>query len=542
MFPKKADRRLVLGTLLAVVTTAIMVTLPRGGLLAHTAADDAFYYLAIARRVGEARWPSFDGVHTTTGFHPLWLFILVPLAKAISSPWTFVRVAVAVSSGLMIAASLSFGRLFGRVWGMSAGIVGAVLLVASPGTSRLGWMAMEAPLALLVLALFLTEVFRCRPRAAWLGALAGLAVLARLDMAIVVAVALVWMVLVRRKIPVRSAIGAGALALTLVVPYLAWNVALTGHVVTISSATKAYVARDAAVRAHGGRLNAHFGADVVAELGRAGRDVVRLSPAAVLAGPIALAGADHPSVVDFAHHRGGIVFLAAIALLLGGILGRRSERVGAPAPTSSDLRPDLLIVLALSSAIHAGAACVLLTGQSGPWYWGLEVVTIAATVSYASARWRAARAVASVACGATVVSMAMLAAALVTARAAGRFDSRVSFASVMLEAGKALDERRGPDEIAGSCNAGTLGFFEPGVVNLDGLVNDWSLLEARRGGDVRGYLARENVRWIVDCVPAPQMAPYARQLGLGPSDIDPIVEIAGPACVGFVWRIVEPSG
>jgi hypothetical protein len=203
------------------------------------------------------------------------------------------------------------------------------------------------------------------------------------------------------------------------------------------------------------------------------------------------------------------------------------------------LRPDLLLVLALASAVHAGMACVLLTGQSGPWYWGLEVVTIAAMVSYASARWRAARAAASVACGGTVVSMAMLAAALIMARAAGRFDSRVSFASVMLEAGKVLDERRGPDEIAGSCNAGTLGFFEPGVVNLDGLVNDWSFLDARRRGDVRGYLARENVRWIVDCVPAPQMVSYGRQLGLEHGDIEPIAEIPGPACVGFVWRIAE---
>ena len=538
MIPKNLDARLLLGTLLAGVTAAIMATLPHGGLLAHTAADDAFYYLGIARRAGETRWPSFDGIHTTTGFHPLWLFMLVPLAKAISAPWTLVRAAIALSSALMIGASLAFGRLFGRVWGASAGVVGAVLLVASPGTARLGWMTMEAPLALLVLALFLMEIFRGPVRAVLLGALAGLAILARLDMAIVVAVALVWRVLVRRAIPIRSAIGAGVIALAVVVPYLAWNVSLTGHAVTISSATKAYVASDAAMREHGGRLSAGFLADVARELGRAGRDVARLSPAAVLAGPIALAGGDHPSAVDPARHRGGIALLAAVALFLGWVLSRWTGRRLEPLAPAS---PDLLIILTLASALHAGAACVLLTGQSGPWYWGLEVVTLVAAISYASARWQSARTVASVACGTSVVSMAMLAAALISARAAGRFDNRASFASVMLEAGEALDARRGPNERAGSCNAGTLGFFEPRVVNVDGLVNDWSFLEARRRGDVRGYLAREDVRWVVDCVPAAQMTAYAAQLGLGRGDIVPAVEIPGPACVGFVWRIADPS-
>src|SRR5262245_50016865 len=60
--------------------SVVMATLPRDGLAAHTVPDDAFYYFTIARRFGESRWPTFDGVHTTTGFHPLWLFVLVPFA------------------------------------------------------------------------------------------------------------------------------------------------------------------------------------------------------------------------------------------------------------------------------------------------------------------------------------------------------------------------------------------------------------------------------------------------------------------------------
>jgi hypothetical protein len=35
------------------------------------------------------------------------------------------------------------------------------------------------------------------------------------------------------------------------------------------------------------------------------------------------------------------------------------------------------------------------------------------------------------------------------------------------------------------------------------------------------------------------MVSYGRQLGLEHGDIEPIAEIPGPACVGFVWRIAE---
>jgi hypothetical protein len=528
----------VIGTLLAVAVTAIVATLPRHGILAHTAADDAFYYFAIAKRAGDAHWPTFDGTHTTTGFHPLWMFLLVPLAKAIASPWIFIRLAIAVSSLLMISSALVFGSLFSRTWGTSAGSVGALLLVASPGSARLGWMAMEAPLALVLLALFLREAFRRRLRPARLGAFAGLAVLARLDMAIVVAVAICWLFFVVRKLSVRAAAVAGAVAIALVAPYIAWNVVLTGHVQTISAATKAFVADSAATRVYGGRLTWGFAGRAVTELLRAAGEIARLSPATMIAGPVALAGGDHPAVVDSARHGGAILLLSLCALVAGYFITRRyAEQFAGSARHDG---AALLAVLLIASALHTGAACVLLTGQSGPWYWGLEVVTLVAAASYAGARWQAALKLTSVLSGASLVSMAMLGGGLIASRVAGNFNRRTSFASVMVEAGEALDARRSPGEVAGSCNAGTLGFFEPGTVNLDGLVNDWSFLEARRRGNIRGYLAREDVRWIVDCVPAAAMNDYRQAIGLRSDEIESIATIPAPACVGFVWHVLPP--
>ncbi len=42
-------------------------------------AADAFYYLTIARNIGDHGSPSYDGVHPTNGYQPLWQWILGPL-------------------------------------------------------------------------------------------------------------------------------------------------------------------------------------------------------------------------------------------------------------------------------------------------------------------------------------------------------------------------------------------------------------------------------------------------------------------------------
>ena len=47
--------------------------------------DDAFYYLEIAARLGRGEGFTFDGIHTTNGFHPLWQLLLVPVSWMLGS-------------------------------------------------------------------------------------------------------------------------------------------------------------------------------------------------------------------------------------------------------------------------------------------------------------------------------------------------------------------------------------------------------------------------------------------------------------------------
>jgi len=49
-------------------------TLSRNGFLY----DDSFYAFKIARNIADGNGITFDGVHPTTGFQPLYVFMLVP--------------------------------------------------------------------------------------------------------------------------------------------------------------------------------------------------------------------------------------------------------------------------------------------------------------------------------------------------------------------------------------------------------------------------------------------------------------------------------
>src|SRR5574340_95737 len=41
--------------------------------------DDAYYYYKVAQNISEGRGSTFDGIHPTNGYHPLWLAICIPI-------------------------------------------------------------------------------------------------------------------------------------------------------------------------------------------------------------------------------------------------------------------------------------------------------------------------------------------------------------------------------------------------------------------------------------------------------------------------------
>src|SRR5512140_650811 len=41
--------------------------------------DDAYYYFKVAQNISEGHGSTFDGIHATNGYHPLWMLICVPI-------------------------------------------------------------------------------------------------------------------------------------------------------------------------------------------------------------------------------------------------------------------------------------------------------------------------------------------------------------------------------------------------------------------------------------------------------------------------------
>ena len=80
-------------------------------LLDHLVVDDTFLYLQIVRNIADRGMVSFDGIHYTTGFQPLWVILLVPLAVVIEDRVEFVRWVLLLSVFLNLAAGLVLVRL-----------------------------------------------------------------------------------------------------------------------------------------------------------------------------------------------------------------------------------------------------------------------------------------------------------------------------------------------------------------------------------------------------------------------------------------------
>lgn len=164
--------------------------------------DDYFYYAAIADRLVTTGRLTYDGVTQTNGFHPLWLLLLAALRAVFGrfGPGFYLALLAVFFSAMVATYELSVG--FARELGATARQAPVIAAAYSLGTARLLSCGMEAALAVPLLLLFLRETARQRPltprRAAALGMLASVAILARLDIALAVFLLIAgWLALAR---------------------------------------------------------------------------------------------------------------------------------------------------------------------------------------------------------------------------------------------------------------------------------------------------------------------------------------------------------
>ncbi len=237
--PNRADRRAAIAFGAALIAYALLIALPYLEMpvptLLNWVADDAFYYLQIARHIAQNGVSTFDGVTRTNGYHPLWMLCCTLLALVFHDKAALLRAALCLAFVCHAAAALLIARLLKRYTGeFWSKILGAAWLF-NPLALHLCLCLTEAPLYILCLTAALialrnafdsinaapsferTRVPPSNKAAVQLGLAFGVALLARTDAICLIAPALIYLAVQRCKTESRAK-RFGHAAATLLIP------------------------------------------------------------------------------------------------------------------------------------------------------------------------------------------------------------------------------------------------------------------------------------------------------------------------------------
>ena len=161
--------------------------------------DDAFYYFVPARNVAMGNGLTFDGLARTNGFHPLWMFILIPIF-ALPDLILPLRVLAALLILLNIGTAFLLFRLVRRYFSPGIAFLTALAFSLLPiihnETTKGG---VEAGLNVFLIVLLLNRLAETEirnPRAVLItSGIAALAFLARLDNLFFAGLGGVWLLL-----------------------------------------------------------------------------------------------------------------------------------------------------------------------------------------------------------------------------------------------------------------------------------------------------------------------------------------------------------
>jgi hypothetical protein len=435
--------------------------------------EDGFYYLTIAQNAAAGRGSTFDGLHATNGYQPLWLALLVPVFGLRPSADGAMAAVTLLQAALLAVAAVLLVRL-ARAAGLRAGPAGLAGCAWVALTLRTGLSGVEFALtAALVAAVALHLVRNSGPAppsaaaCAAMGLLLGLVLLSRLDMSLLaLLVAIEWTARARRP-PGAAARIAALLAPPLLLGggYALASAAFFGRPWPVSGVAKRIwslhlLAADPAYQAYGWLA----------------------AKAWHLTWP-----ARHPLAAAMPALLG---CLGACGLLWAG--GRREWAL--LTPLRNALRP--LRPLALFAVLQPLAYALAYHGHYtwAPWYFVAQPLLAALAVGAAAQALLPAgppRAPVARTAAAGAVLLAGLAAAAGWARppqAEGPLYVAARWARDHLEPGARV----------GSWNAGAIGFLSSRqVVNLDGVVNTFAYLE-REQYDLCGYWDRTGITHLVD--------------------------------------------
>lgn len=232
----------------------------RWGVLPHALTfDDAWYYFQIGRNIADGAGSTLDGLHTTNGYHPLWMLLTAAVYGIGFDDLAAVRAILVVQLALWVTALWVLGstvatavagwpQLRGRDDAEAGGRRGTVVLAglwflvgANPYVLKLFVNGMETGLAALLGAVLLAMSAHHRGdplhRPVVAAAVCGLAFLARTDAVFLIGSLLCWSAVLRRRVD-RTVLAVGAAVAVIGALYVGSNLLLVGHPLQISGVTK----------------------------------------------------------------------------------------------------------------------------------------------------------------------------------------------------------------------------------------------------------------------------------------------------------------
>jgi len=181
---------IILALTLFILESGLVLSRPVTWLLRQVNADDFYYYLVLVRNSAAGLGPTFDGFELTNGFHPLYYFLLLPLAQLPSqTPAFLIKSALVLLLIFHNATGLVLGFGFWRLGQQGLGWLVALIWLLNPWTLAITLHGVEVPIATFLWAviIFIVLDYRSRQRplnlktASILGLFLGLAILARTD-------------------------------------------------------------------------------------------------------------------------------------------------------------------------------------------------------------------------------------------------------------------------------------------------------------------------------------------------------------------------
>lgn len=192
-------------------------TLSRNGFLY----DDSYYAFQIARNAAAGRGFTFDGVHPTTGFQPLYVFILVPIFMISGGSATLpISIALSMLAVFTTLTAYLVYKIARRYAGFAASLIAGAIWALSPIVAKQGTNGLETAMATFMISLsiffYLSRVRNERDagpgRFMVLGMLLGITVLSRIDgIFLALVITLDYLILLRRRKEPNSALARLAL-------------------------------------------------------------------------------------------------------------------------------------------------------------------------------------------------------------------------------------------------------------------------------------------------------------------------------------------